>query len=382
MTVPDAPDAIALGFVGRLRDAGVPVGLGDAILFVDALARLGMGARTSVYWAGKITLVKQPGDLARYDECFASYWDAGVEADAVNPMAVPVGPSPIGGPDQDTVDSAPGARGDTDDTGDTGDTIAARASAVEVLRHKDFGAYTDEERRQAHRLVTDLRIVAATRRSRRRRPARSTHGRRLDLRRSVRTALKHDGEVVRRHTTESSTRPRRIVLLCDVSGSMEPYARTLLRFAQAAMSSPAPVEVFTFGTRLTRISRELANHDPDDALARAALAVHDWSGGTRLGENLRRFNDEWGMRGMARGAVVVIVSDGWECGEPDDLAEQMARLSRVAHRVVWVNPLKASPGYEPLARGMASALPFIDRFVEGHSLVALDRLAVEMSRED
>jgi uncharacterized protein with von Willebrand factor type A (vWA) domain len=176
-------------------------------------------------------------------------------------------------------------------------------------------------------------------------------------------------------TTETSTRPRRVVLLADVTGSMEPYSRAIVRFAHVAVAARARVEAFTLGTRLTRLTRELTTRDPDLALARASAAVPDWSGGTRLGEALRRFNDQWGVRGLARGAVVVILSDGWDRGEPDELAEQMARLRRVAHRVVWVNPLKASPGYEPLARGMAAALPFVDEFVEGHSLDSLEELA-------
>ncbi|MST33797.1 VWA domain-containing protein, partial [Acidimicrobiaceae bacterium USS-CC1] len=190
-------------------------------------------------------------------------------------------------------------------------------------------------------------------------------------------ALRTGGEPLDRAWRAPATRPRRLVLLVDVSGSMDAYARALLRFAHAAVSArgPSRCEVFTLGTRLTRVTRHLGDRDPDAALGAAAGAVDDWSGGTRLGEALREFNDRWGSRGTARGAVVVILSDGWDRGEPDALAEQMARLGRVAHRVVWVNPLKASPGYAPLARGMAAALPHVDQFVEGHSLAALEQLA-------
>lgn len=170
-------------------------------------------------------------------------------------------------------------------------------------------------------------------------------------------------------------RPRRVVLLADISGSMEPYSRALLRFAHAAVAGGTRVEAFTLGTRLTRVTKELSSRDPDAALARASLAVADWSGGTRLGASLRRFNDDWGVRGLARGAVVVILSDGWDRGDPEELRTEMARLHRVAHRVVWVNPLKASPGYQPLAQGMAAALPEVDDFVEGHSLESLEELA-------
>jgi uncharacterized protein len=219
-----------------------------------------------------------------------------------------------------------------------------------------------------------LRIVGSPRRSRRRVPSRRRRGR-PDLRRTVRAALRAGGEPVQRSFTESGERPRRLVLLLDVSGSMEPYARALIRFVHAAVSGRTKVEAFALGTRLTRITRELSTHDPDAAIARAAVAVSDWSGGTRLGDGLRQFNDEWGQRGMARGAIVVILSDGWDRGEPEVMAEQMARLSRVAFRVVWVNPLKASAGYAPLAQGMAAALPYIDEFVEGHSIESLETLA-------
>jgi hypothetical protein len=175
--------------------------------------------------------------------------------------------------------------------------------------------------------------------------------------------------------TVAGERQRRLVLLLDVSGSMEPYARALVRFVHAAMVGRRDVEAFALGTRLTRLTRELSTRDPDAALSAAALAVTDWSGGTRLGDGLQEFNDSWGVRGMARGATVVVLSDGWDRGDPEVMEEQMARLARVAHQVVWVNPLKASPGYEPLARGMSAALPHVDTFLEGHSLNSLKALA-------
>jgi uncharacterized protein with von Willebrand factor type A (vWA) domain len=184
---------------------------------------------------------------------------------------------------------------------------------------------------------------------------------------------------MRRHFRTPTTRNRRLVLLLDVSGSMEPYARALIRFVQAAVSGRQKVEAFALGTRLTRLTRELSTHDPDEALRRAASRIVDYGGGTRLGDGLRVFNDEWGQRGMARGAVVVVLSDGWDRGDPDVLGEQMARLNRVAHKVIWVNPLKVTPGYAPLARGMAAALPHVDAFVEGHSIDAVEALAHEIS---
>jgi uncharacterized protein with von Willebrand factor type A (vWA) domain len=171
-----------------------------------------------------------------------------------------------------------------------------------------------------------------------------------------------------------------VVLLCDVSGSMEAYSRALIRFAHVAVAGRAEVEVFTLGTRCTRITRELRSHDPDAALDAVAGIVDDWSGGTRLGEGLAAFNERWGVRGLARGAVVVILSDGWDRGDPAVLAQQVQRLHRVAHRIVWVNPLMARPGFAPLAAGMAAALPHVDELVEGHSLASLEALAEVIAR--
>jgi uncharacterized protein with von Willebrand factor type A (vWA) domain len=227
--------------------------------------------------------------------------------------------------------------------------------------------------------MADLRLAGALRPSRRRRRARRARGA-PDVRRTVRASLRHGGEPIRRAFAAPSDRPRRLVLLLDVSGSMEPYARAFVRFLHAAVTSRANVEAFALGTRLTRVTRELSSHDPDAAVRSAAARVVDWSGGTRLGEGLRDFNDGWGVRGMARGAVVVVLSDGWDRGDAALLAEQMQRLRRVAHRIVWVNPLKASPGYAPLAQGMAAALPYVDEFVEGHSLAALEQVAEAISR--
>ena len=220
--------------------------------------------------------------------------------------------------------------------------------------------------------MSDLRLVGSPRASLRLQPtARAT--RRPDIRQTVRASMRAGGEPVRRHFREPTTRLRRLVLVLDVSGSMEPYARALLRFVHAAVAGRQKVEAFALGTRLTRVTRELTSRDPDVALRAAGTRVTDWSGGTRLGAGLRTFNDEWGVRGLARNSIVVIMSDGWDRGDPDLLAEQMQRLQRVTHRLIWVNPLKVTPGYAPLARGMAAALPYVDRFVEGHSLAAHGR---------
>jgi uncharacterized protein len=361
-------DRMAVAFARLLRGAGLDVALGSVTTFAEALGVVGVDRRAAVYWAGRTTLVRRPEDIGVYDRVFASFWlDRGAG------LSLP--------PEQQelilAIDAGDEeAAGDGDDAEDGLPSITVRYSRTEVLRHKDFAAYSHEEFAEARTLMADLRLAGELRRSRRLRPARRT-ARRPDLRRTVRRALRHGGEPIDRAWLSPSERPRRVVLLCDVSGSMEPYARALLRFLHAAVTARGAgrVEAFALGTRLTRITRELSWRDPDAALADAALAVTDWSGGTRLGDGVREFNDRWGVRGMARGAVVVILSDGWDRGDPEQLGEEMARLHRVAHRVVWVNPLKAAPGYAPLARGMAAALPYVDDFVEGHSLASLQHLA-------
>jgi len=370
--MPAPADEVAVAFVRRLRGAGLDVPVGSALLFVEALGVVGLDRPDDVYWAGRATLVHGPDEISAYDTAFRSFWLGLVPPSAL----VPTRTVPI------TLAFDIGGEGDPAPEGDDGPerpVLAVRFSAREVLRQKDFARYSTEELDEARRLMADVRLTGARRRSRRRVPSRRERGR-PDLRRTVRSALRTGGEPVRRRRVTRGDRRRRVVLLVDISGSMEPYARALLRFVQAAVAGRGRVEAFTLGTRLTRLTRELADHDPDAALARASAAVPDWSGGTRLGEGLRQFNDEWGVRGLARGAVVVILSDGWDRGDPADLGEQMARLHRVAHRVVWVNPLKASPGYEPLAQGMAAALPHVDEFIEGHSLASLEELARVVSR--
>jgi len=368
-----APEHVLVGFVRSLRRAGLAVPVGSTVVFAEAVAAVGGTDIRQVYWAGRTTLVTRPEDVAVYDRVFGAVWRGltpVVESIATETFTLLMDA-------EDEADAPPTE--EDDDDGLEGPTLVVRFSPHEVLRHKDFAAYSHAELDEAHRLMADLHLAGALRRSRRRRPSRHSRGH-PDVRRTVRHALRTGGEALERRYTEPDERPRRVVLLCDVSGSMEPYARALLRFAHAAVVGRARVEAFALGTRLTRITRELSSRDPDTAMGQAGLAVADWSGGTRLGEGLRRFNDQWGVRGMARGAVVVILSDGWDRGDPDELAEQMARLHRVAHRVVWVNPLKASPGYEPLARGMAAALPYVDEFVEGHSLASLEVLGQVISR--
>jgi uncharacterized protein with von Willebrand factor type A (vWA) domain len=365
---------LATAFGRVLRGAGVPAPVDSVLTFTEALGTVGVDARDSVYWAGRATLVHRPEDIPTYDRAFAAFWEQRSAVGGAEPEPEPVHLTIA-------VDDGPQDEESDDGDADAADEpdITLRFSRTEVLRHRDFAAYDAAELHEAQQLMSDLRLAGSLRRSRRLVRSRRSRGR-LDLRRTVRTALRAEGEAVRTLHLEAGTRPRRLILLIDISGSMETYARALLRFVHAAVAGRQKVEAFAIGTRLTRMTRELGSRDPDVALRKASERVLDWSGGTRLGDGLRQFNDEWGVRGLARGAIVVMLSDGWDRGDPEVLGEQMARLSRVAHRIIWVNPLKVTPGYAPLARGMAAALPYIDAFVEGHSLAALQELADEISR--
>jgi uncharacterized protein with von Willebrand factor type A (vWA) domain len=370
--VPASPNpaaSLATAFARVLRGLGLSVPIGCVLTFTEALGAVGMMRRDSVYWAARATLARRPEDLPLFDRAFAVFWEqrAGTTEtdDALEPQRITI-EMDDGNEDDDA--------GDDPATPSDDPSIQLRFSAAEVLRQKDFGAYSDEELRLAQHLMSSLRFVGPPRRSLRLTPSkRDQH--RPDLRRTVRASLRAGGEPMRRYWREPGERMRRLVLLLDVSGSMEPYARALLRFVQAAVAGRQKVEAFAMGTRLTRITKELDSRDPDRALLLASERVVDWSGGTRLGESLRRFNDQWGVRGMARGAIVVVLSDGWDRGDPEVLAEQMQRLQRITHSLVWVNPLKVTPGYAPLARGMAAALPYVDHFVEGHSVAAMEELA-------
>ena len=359
-------ERMAVAFARLLRGASLRVPIGSVLMFVEALGRVGISERQTVYWAARSTLVHHPEDLDLFDRAFAVFWDR-ARANTVEEETEVVTIT-LATDDESDTDDADDATSASDDP-----TLTLRFSPIEVLRNKDFGAYDDDELEQAQQLMSRLRFVGPPRRSFRYGP--TAGGGRPDLRKTLRSAIRTGGEPIRRHWREPGDRLRRLVLLLDVSGSMEPYARAMLRFVHAAVAGRQRVEAFSLGTRLTRVTKELNSRDPDLALKQAGERVQDWSGGTRLGECLRRFNDEWGVRGMARGAIVVILSDGWDRGDPAVLGEQMCRLQRVTYDLIWVNPLKVTPGYAPLARGMAAALPYVDHFVEGHSLAAMEELA-------
>ncbi|MCW2541089.1 MAG: hypothetical protein JWN95_2814 [Frankiales bacterium] len=355
---------VMLGFARTLRHAGVPASQDRVHAMLTALSELDITQPDDVYWAGRMTLCSDPEDLERYDTGFALYF-GGHQA-----HQVPVTQSPAlprnSALDRDDADVAAGE--EEEDQPD----FTVQASRHEVLRSKDVVTLTPLEREQLRRLFALLAPRTSGRRSRRYGPA--SRGA-IDRSRSVRRMLRSGGEPDTLLRRRRRTTPRRLVLLIDVSGSMSSYADLLLRFAHAATrATPARTEVFTLGTRLTRITRELRIRDPDRALTAAGSAVPDWSGGTRLGDTLRAFLDRWGQRGVARGAVVVLCSDGWERGETTELSQQLARLARLAHKFIWVNPHKGKDGFAPLTAGMVAALPYVDELVAGHSFKSLEEL--------
>jgi len=354
----------AVAFGRLLRRAGISAGTDRVVEFARALEELDPARREDVYWAGRVTLCSHREDLELYDKAFRAFWEGLEKPRFLRRPKVRSSFAP-----SDSV-QPPKKTAEKNERGE--EAVRLRFSPMEVLRRKDFAHYTLEEFTELHKLLSDLDLTGALRKSRRLEPAlRGRH----DRRRTLRGALRTGGEPVRHHFRRKGSRPRRVVLLCDISGSMGPYSRALLRFMHAGVISGAPLEAFVLGTRLTRVTRELATRDPDRALKNASQAVQDWSGGTRLGDTMKEFVDRWGQRGMARGSVVVILSDGWDRGDVEVLAEQMMRLSRLAYKIIWVNPLKAAPGYQPLARGMAAALPYLDEFLSGHNFESLEELA-------
>ena len=358
-----APDEILLGFTRALRASGVPVTQDRAQTFLDAVALVGLDDRRGTYWAGRATLCAGPDDLQRYDQVFDAWFH---RRDGL-PRTQLSEPPPVR--------AAAFVADDEDDLSAGGELGVARAaaSAVEVLRQRDVATLTTAEKRRLAALFGTLEVRVPLRRAMRREPWRRGT---VDTSRTLRRTLEQFGEPGTIAWRRRRTRPRRVVLLVDVSGSMSEYADALLRLAHRIATAPGSgrVEVFTLGTRLTRITRALHLRDPERALVAAGETVPDWSGGTRLGETLRVFLDRWGARGTARGAVVVVLSDGWERGDPALLAEQMARLQRLAHEVVWVNPHRGKTGYEPLQQGVLAALPHVDHFLAGHSLATFAEL--------
>ncbi len=365
------------GFARAVAAAGVPGSTDRTAAFLAAADQVGVLDREALFWAGRATLCADPDHLRPYDAVFEAWFSGKVARHgAANPyQRAQAGP----------LAALPGderAGGTREEQADPEDVLRAAASATEVLRHRDVAELDRAAREQVRRLVAALPVRLPLRPSSRRR---SAHHGELDVRRTLREELRRAGEPGPLQHRRAVPRTRRVVWLVDVSGSMAPYADVLLRVAHAGARAAAGrrgprVEVFTVGTRLTRVTPAMEHRDVERALRAAGEQVPDWSGGTRLGETLRAFVDRWGQRGVARGAVVVVCSDGWERGDPALLGEQVRRLSLLAHRVVWVNPHRGKDGYLPVQGGIAAVLPHVDDFVAGHTVAAYVRLMEVVSR--
>jgi len=383
--------ALAVGFMTALRRAGLPTSPDRAARLAAAFRLVPPDARERLYWTSRVVLVSSSEQVpvfdAVFDAVFGGFLDpADSRGDTNAPPAIgseprtrPAAPDnrPTGAAETDAsprpLAALPGQERQADQSGSEREALLLVASAEERLHETSFADLSPDEIAQIRQLVRRIVLSTPERRSRRtRRSALATE--RLDLRRTVRAAERSGGDSIRLVYSRRRPRLRRLVLLCDVSGSMEPYTRVFLSLLQGSVAG-AQAEAFVFSTRLTRLTRQLASRDPDQALARAAGSASDWAGGTRLAESIRRFIDEHGRRGLARGAVVVVISDGWAQDAPEQVGAQMARLRRLAHRIVWVNPRKVAAGYQPLAGGMAAAMPYIDSFVSGHSFAALAEVA-------
>jgi uncharacterized protein with von Willebrand factor type A (vWA) domain len=374
------PDVATLGarFAGALHQAGLPVAPERAERFARAILLIRPGTQQALRRAGLATLVSDPAQIGTFDAVFAAVF-AGV-SDPVAQRGDPYAPS-LGG--QTPASTPPGTTADGmasagENTGGEGAArelpVAAVASAGErrhPVEDHDFASLSPAELLSLAEAMRRLRVATPPQRTRRFRP--SPHGDRVDLRATLRAARQTGGQPTRVVRGARRTRPRRLVVLCDVSGSMEPYARATLQLLWCAAGGTR-AEVFGFATRLTRLTSAMARHRPQAAIDQAVRRCTDWAGGSRIGEAIGEFTDVHGRRGMARGAVVLIVSDGWDTGDPARLEAAMRRLSRVAHRVVWANPRTARPGFRPLAGGMAAAWPYCDAVVSAHSLNALDPL--------
>jgi uncharacterized protein len=363
-------DEILLAFTRALRAAGVPVTQDRAQGFLAAVALLDLGDQRAAWVAGRSTLCAGPDDLDRFDAVFEAFFNG--RDGLPRPRQVPPVPPSLGQlPDTDSVGEG----------GEDVETIYASASETEVLRHRDVASLSPAEKHRLASMFATLHPRPPLRRTARHQ---RWHRGEVDASRTLRASLRRMGEPSRINWRRRGIKPRRVVLLVDVSGSMSAYADALLRLAHrltvALRAHGGVVETFTVGTRLTHLTRAMRQRDAERALIAAGETVPDWSGGTRLGETLRIFVDRWGQRGMARGSVVVVFSDGWERGDPALLAEQMERLHRIAHRVVWVNPHRGKAGYEAVQQGVLAVLPHVDEFVAGHSLATYAELTEVISR--
>jgi uncharacterized protein with von Willebrand factor type A (vWA) domain len=353
-----------------LREVGIEVGPGRVSDAIRALGAVDVRRQEDVHFALRQTLVSRHDELELFDRAYVAWFLRGPVAQVARHQ----GPRRFAERvERDTLES----RVEGDEGDDSGTPRELGASAQELLREKDFAEMTPEEFKRVRTLMAAIARTRPRRTSRRRTP--DPRGDRLDLRRLCRTSLRTGGDPIEQTWKARKTVYRKLVVLCDVSGSMDAYARALLFYLHAIVGTGSGVEAFAFGTRLTRLTPDLATRDPEAALERATAATVDWGSGTRIGGSLAEFNAVYGRRALSRGAVVVIVSDGWERDDPDLVAREMAKLARAAFAVVWVNPLKGNPEYQPLAGGMRAALPFVDRFLPGHNLRSLEELGAVLA---
>jgi uncharacterized protein with von Willebrand factor type A (vWA) domain len=393
--------AIALHNVlvlGRmLRHAGLPVGPGRIIDLVRALNAIDLTRRDDVRIAVRSQLVSRREDFDKFDKIFTLFWDALVLLGMR--FELPADAAALNG----TVSQLPGetpeardgrAGGQERQVGERASTSLSLGTAgdqenleidmvlmysdTEVLRGKDFEKFTADELEEAKRLMEEMRWEATRYESRRRRPA--PKGAHLDVRRIMRRNMRYGCEIVDLAFKEPKLKRRPLVLLCDISGSMDRYSRLLLQFLYTVHRGAEKVEAFVFGTRLTRITRQLRNRDIDTAIEQVSKVVEDWSGGTRIGESLATFNRRWARRVLGQGAIVVIISDGWDRGDPTVLRKEMEHLQRLTHRLIWMNPLLGMEGYQPITQGLQAALPYVDDFIPAHNLDSLEELGHLLDR--
>ncbi len=368
-------------FVRLLRQMGLPVGPPQVQALVEALGQVDLGSRAEVRAAARAVLVGRRSELGLFDRVFELFWRAGQEGADLG----------IGSGSflrrarraaAQTLAHSPAADGSAPQI-ESLETVVEKHftySDRELLRHKDFAELTREEHLQVRQLLRRGALQLAPRRCRRR--VASQRGATFDLRRSLRRSLAYGGELIDLAWRERKLRRRPLVVLCDISGSMEPYARLFLELIYSLRTATDRLEAFVFATRLTRITLQLQHRDVDQALRRAAAVVVDWGGGTRIGESIKRFNFDWARRVLGHGAVVMVISDGWDRGEVDLLQREVARLARNSSRLMWLNPLLGSAGYEPLTRGIRAVLPHVDDFLPLHNLASLEQLAEQLRRLD
>ena len=370
-------------FARLLRSLGVDVTPTQLVDLVDSLAHVDIGNKRDFKYSARAVLVNRRQHLPLFDEAFELFWQARSEDDIVDlDMGRLLQPRNKPKPKPQPTQSGPPKENKEGDSLEEAETEIERVftySSQEILRQKDFGELNDSELSQLQQLMQQTPWRLDERRTRRLAPDRG--GAYLDLRRTLRDNLRYGGEPLRLARRERTHKRRPLVVICDISGSMERYSRVLLQFIYAISSELDRVESFVFGTRLTRITRQLASRHVDRALDEASRAINDWAGGTRIGEAIRTFNFDWSRRVLGQGAIVLIISDGWDRGDIDLLGREMDRLHRSCHRLIWLNPLLGNAEYQPLVRGIQAALPHVDDFLPVHNLASLEQLATLLAKK-